>query len=61
LPKRSRANIEDDELRGFKALAGELLGYDDAALAKATRTGALKEVSCNGEEDEEPEPDSLPE
>ena len=60
-PKRSRANIKDHELRGFKALARELLGYDDAALAKAARTGALKEVSCSGEEDEKREPQNLPE
>ena len=62
-PKRSRANIGNDELRGFKALAKQLLGYDDATLAKAIKSGALKEVRCDDEkeEDEERDPENVPE
>jgi hypothetical protein len=42
--KSDRATIRKDELLGFKRLAAEMLGYDDAALAKAVASGALEEV-----------------
>lgn len=50
-PKSSRANIRKDELEAFRELAGQMLEYDDAALAKALESGALKEVNCD-EQDE---------
>ncbi|MGH6898349.1 MAG: type II toxin-antitoxin system RelE/ParE family toxin [Geminicoccaceae bacterium] len=40
----ARATIRPDELLGFKRLAAEMLGYDDAALAKTLASGALEEV-----------------
>jgi hypothetical protein len=44
LAKSDRDNIRDDELVALKKLAGELLNYDDAALAKAIAAGVLTEV-----------------
>lgn len=43
-PKSARDNIRRDELRAFKALAVEMLDYDDAALKKALTSGAIVEV-----------------
>jgi hypothetical protein len=45
--KSARATIRPDELLGFKRLAAEMLGYDDATLAKAVASGALEEVSSD--------------
>jgi hypothetical protein len=45
--KSARATIRPDELLGFKRLAAEMLGYNDAALAKAVASGALMEVSSD--------------
>ncbi len=42
--KSDRDNIRDDELVALKRLAGEMLNYDDAALAKAIAAGVLTEV-----------------
>jgi hypothetical protein len=42
--KSDRDNIRDDELAALKKLAGELLNYDEAALAKAIAAGTLMEV-----------------
>jgi hypothetical protein len=47
---RARATIRPDELLGFKRLAAEMLGYDDAALAKAVASGALEEVSSDAQD-----------
>lgn len=46
-PKSARDNIRRDEMKGFKALADEMLSYDDAALAKALKSGAVLEVECD--------------
>jgi hypothetical protein len=43
-PKSARDNIRRDELRAFKALAIEMLDYDEAALKKALTSGAVVEV-----------------
>jgi hypothetical protein len=45
--KNERDNIRDDELAALKKLAGELLNYDDAALALALAAGTLMEVKCD--------------
>ena len=45
--KSARATIRPDELLGFKRLAAEMLGYDDAALARAGASRALEEVSSD--------------
>jgi hypothetical protein len=45
--KSARATIRPDELLGFRELAAEMLGYDDAALARALASGALKEVGSD--------------
>jgi hypothetical protein len=45
--KSARATIRPDELLGFKRLAAEMLGYDDAALTKALASGVLQEVSSD--------------
>ena len=42
--KSDRDSIRDDELVALKKLAGELLNYDEAALAKALAAGVLTEV-----------------
>jgi hypothetical protein len=42
--KSDRDNIQDDELAALKTLAGELLSYDNAALANCIAAGALTEV-----------------
>ena len=46
-PKSARGNIRADELKGFKELADQMLGYDDAALGKALKSGAIVEVQCD--------------
>ena len=43
--KSDRSNIREDELQALRALATELLGYDDEELAKAVAVGALIEVT----------------
>jgi hypothetical protein len=44
--KNERDNIRDDELQALKKLAGELLNYDEVALAKVLATGFFVEVMC---------------
>ena len=46
-PKSARGNIRADELKGFRMLAAEMLAHDDAALAKALKSGAILEVQCD--------------
>jgi hypothetical protein len=43
-PKNARDNIDSKELKAFKRLAKELLGYSDAQLKKALKTGSMVEV-----------------
>ncbi len=50
-PKSVRDNVRKDELKGFKELADEMLPYDNAALKRAMKAGALIEVKCH-EKDE---------
>mgnify|MGYP002788199085 CR=1 FL=1 len=50
--KRDRANIGTDELVALRVLAGQLLAYDNAAIAKALSVAALIEVKRD-ENDEE--------
>jgi hypothetical protein len=45
--KNERDNIRGDELRAFRALAKEMLSYEDGALEAATRNGTLKEIKLN--------------
>lgn len=42
--KNDRGNIRDDELEALRALAAELLSYDEAALRGAVEAKALMEV-----------------
>ncbi len=42
--KGARGNVRRDELTGFRELADQMFGYDDAALAKALRGSAIVEV-----------------
>lgn len=49
-PKSARGNIRKDELRGFRDLADIMLGHDDAAVAKAVKSGVLTEVNCDEED-----------
>ncbi len=46
--KNDRDNIRKDELKAFRALAGEMLGLDDAALTAAMANGTIIEVICDG-------------
>lgn len=48
--KKDRGNIGKGEQKAFKLLAGEMLGYDEAALVKALKGGAITEVKCDDEE-----------
>ncbi len=45
--KKEQDNIRNDELTALRKLASELLAYDDAAIAKAIRSGTLTEVDCD--------------
>lgn len=56
-PKNARDNVRKDELQGFKELADEMLPYDDTALKKAIRAGALIEVTCDEKEDQQDLPE----
>lgn len=42
-------NLQRNELAALRKLAGELLGYDDAAIAKTLASGTLLEVNCDEE------------
>ena len=46
-PKSSRGSLREDELEGFRKLADVMLGYDEAALAKALKSGAIVEVQVS--------------
>ena len=48
--KSERDNIKKNELKGFKALADEMLGYDKAALTKALKSSVIFEVKCDEDE-----------
>ena len=45
--KSKRDNINHEELEGFKALADEMLGYDEATLTRSLKSGAIVEVKCD--------------
>ena len=47
LSENARDNIDEREERALKALARELLGYDAAAVEKAMRVSALRELRCD--------------
>lgn len=49
--KSDQDNIGKDELKGFRELAGEILEYDDAAIDKAIKGGALEEVKDDEQEE----------
>jgi hypothetical protein len=46
--KSDRDNIRRDELKAFRKLADEMLGYDDKALAAAMKNGTITEIRCHG-------------
>ena len=46
--KNDRANIKRDELKAFRKLADQMLGYDDQALAAAMDNGTITEIRCHG-------------
>ena len=48
IAKSDRANITEVEEQAFRELAALLLGYTDAELVTALRSGALVEVDCDG-------------
>ena len=48
--KSDRDNIRNDELAALRKLAGELLNYEEAALANALAAGVLMEVTCDEQE-----------
>lgn len=45
--KNARENIDTKELKALRLLAGQLLGYDHAALIQAIRAGELIEVTTD--------------
>ena len=48
--KSNRSNLRRDDLEGFRSLADEMFGYDEADLAKALNCNKLKEVKHHGED-----------
>jgi hypothetical protein len=48
--KNERANIDQDELKVFREMAKELLGFDDRQLATALMAGEIVEV-CHGNDE----------
>lgn len=46
-PKSERENIEEDELRAFKKLAGEMLPLSDNKLKQLLQSSSLTEVRCD--------------
>ena len=48
--KNEKANITPRELRALKRLAATFLGFDAEALAKASATGEIAEVTNDGED-----------
>jgi hypothetical protein len=42
--KSDRANVREDERSALKALAAEMLAYDDKTIAKVVASGTLSEV-----------------
>ena len=46
--KKDRENIDDDELRAFRKLAGDYARLTDAQVAQLLERGALVEI-CDGE------------
>ncbi len=57
-PKKVRDNIRDDELKGFRELAAEMLAFDDNALKTALAANAIIEVKCDDRDEED---EDLPE
>ena len=47
--KKDRANIDDDELNGFRLLAKSLQGATDADISRLVAGGKLTEI-CNGDQ-----------
>lgn len=45
--KSARGNIPKNDLEGFRELADVMLGHDEAALAKALKSGAIVRVKRN--------------
>ncbi len=46
--KKDKANIEAEELRGYRTLAAFMLGYSQGELDSAVHSGTLIEVKCDG-------------
>jgi hypothetical protein len=46
--KSDRANLEAEELKGFRRLAKRMLGFTEQELAQALKAGAIKELKCDG-------------
>ena len=46
--KSARDDLRPDELEAFRLLAGEVLAYDEAAIARAVAAGELSEVKRDG-------------
>lgn len=49
--KNAQDNIDRKEIKAFRALADDMLAYDNETLAKAIRSGALTEVKDDDEQD----------
>jgi hypothetical protein len=47
--KSDQQSIADDDLAALKKLAAIMLSYDTGQLKRATASGALIEIMCNGE------------
>jgi hypothetical protein len=45
-PKNERANIAEDELKGFKKLAAVMLNYNEEQVRTAVQMEVLREVIC---------------
>ena len=48
--KNERDNIDEKEKKALKLLAGQFLGYENAALKTAMQKGVLIKVTCDDKE-----------
>ena len=48
--KSHRSNLRPDELKGFRSLADEMFGYDEADLAKVLGCKKWREMKHHGED-----------
>ena len=56
--KKDKANFAEDELKGYRKLAGILLNWDDKQVSEALAAGSLIEITRDGVGDDKEAPRS---